>query len=297
VSGANQKCRIGLISEDYFSALRVPLLRGRMFSQSEMVRSRRVGMINEEMARNYWPNADPVGVKIHIPDLNLTGAPEVLKPADANEPVEIVGIVQTVRNHGMTDPPDPAIYVPWTVLSPPGAAFLIRTSGNPEKFVHAFREQVRAIDPDQPLTQIVTLDKVMQTQTAYPRFSTTLFSIFAGVALLLAASGLYSVVSFVVARRTREFGIRIALGARTTDVLRLVAGMTVWLMLVGIAIGLACSVALNRVIANYVTGWDPKDPFAYVAVIATLFAAALLASLLPARRAISIEPTTALRHD
>jgi putative ABC transport system permease protein len=137
---------------------------------------------------------------------------------------------------------------------------------------------------------------VMQTQTAYPRFSTTLFSIFASVALLLAASGLYSVVSFVVARRTREFGIRIALGARTADVLRLVTGMTAWLMLVGIAIGLACSVALNGVIA-YVTGWDPKDPLAYVAVIATLFAAALLASLLPARRAISIEPTTALRHD
>jgi putative ABC transport system permease protein len=138
---------------------------------------------------------------------------------------------------------------------------------------------------------------LLRTETAYPRFSTTLFNIFAGVALLLAASGLYSVVSFVVARRTHEFGIRIALGAQTLDVLRLVVGMTVRLMLGGISVGLACSLALNRIIANYVTGWDPKDPLAFAAVIATLLGAALLASLLPARRAISIQPATALRHD
>ena len=148
--------------------------------------------------------------------------------------------------------------------------------------MNAVREQVRTVDPDQPLTQIQTLEERMRAETAYPRFSTTLFSIFASVALLLAASGLYSVVSFVVARRTHEFGIRIALGAGYADVLRLVAGMTARLMLIGIAIGLACSLALNRVIANHVTGWDPKDPVAFAAVIATLLAAALLASLLPA---------------
>jgi ABC-type antimicrobial peptide transport system permease subunit len=163
--------------------------------------------------------------------------------------------------------------------------------------VNAVREQVRAEDPDQPLFQIQTLDEWMRNQTAYPRFSTALFSIFAGVALLLAASGLYSVVSYVVARRTHEFGIRIALGAGAADVLRLVAGMTARLMIIGILIGLACSLALNRVIANYVIGWDPKDPIAFVAVIATLLGAALLASVLPARRAISIQPMNALRHD
>ena len=163
--------------------------------------------------------------------------------------------------------------------------------------MNAIREQVRAEDPDQPLTGLMTLDERMRRETAYPRFSTTLFSIFASVALLLAASGLYSVVSYVVARRTHEFGIRMALGARAPDVLRLVAGMTVRLMTMGLVIGLACSLALNRVIANYVTGWDPKDPLAFAAVIATLLAAALLASLLPARRAISIQPMTALRHD
>jgi predicted permease len=292
-----RKTRIGLIGGDYFGALRVPLLRGRMISASEMARSQRVGVINEEMSRRYWPGGSPIGEKIRIGMLDLKGNPDVLKPPDAAAPVEIVGVVATVRNRGLTDPPEPAIYVPWTVLSPPGAVFLIRTEGDPQGALHAIREQIRAEDPDQPLTQVMTLDEVLRTQTAYPRFSTTLFSIFAGVALLLAAPGLYSVVSYVVARRTHEFGIRMALGARAVDVLRLVAAMTIRLMILGILLGLACSLALNRVIANYVTGWDPKDPLAFAAVIATLLGAALLASLPPARRAVSIQPMTALRHD
>jgi predicted permease len=295
--GPDQKTRIGLIAGDYLSALRVPLLRGRMFSQSEMVRALRVGVINDEMARRYWPGGDPIGTKIHIGILNLKGNPQVLKGPNPNEPIEIVGVAATIRNQGLTQPPEPAIYVPWTVLSPPFANFLIRTIGDPHKAVNAIREQVRTVDPDQPLTLISTMDERIRAETAYPRFSTTLFSIFASVALLLAASGLYSVVSYVVARRTHEFGIRIALGAGAMDVLRLVAGMTARLMITGILTGLACSLALNRVIANYVSGWDPKDPVAFVAVIATLLAAALLASLLPARRAISIQPMNALRHD
>jgi len=294
---ADQKTRIGLIGGDYFAALRVPVLRGRMFSQSETARSQRVGVINEEMLNKYWPGGNPIGAKVHIPNLNFKGDAEVLRPPDADEPIEIVGVVATIRNRGLTDPSEAAIYIPWTVLTPPGATFMVRTTGDPNKMVNAIRQQVRAEDPDQPLTQIMTLDERMRAATAYPRFSTTLFSIFAGVGLLLAASGLYSVVSYVVARRTHEFGIRMALGARTADVLRLVAGMTARLMVIGIAIGLACSLALNRVIANYVTGWDPKDPLAFLAVIATLLGAALLASLLPARRAIAIQPMTALRHD
>jgi putative ABC transport system permease protein len=294
---AHQKTRIGLIGGDYLGALRIPLLRGRMLSANEMARSERVGIINDEMLRRYWPGGNPIGTKIHIPDLNFKGAPEILKPPDADEPIEIVGVVATVRNRGLADPPDPAIYVPWTVLAPPFATFMMRTAGDPHKLMNAIRQQVRAEDRDQPLTQFMTLDERMRRETAYPRFSTTLFSIFASVALLLAVSGLYSVVSYVVARRTHEFGIRMALGARAADVLRLVAGMTVRLMILGIAIGLAASLALNRVIANYVTGWDPKDPLAFAAVVATLLAAAVLASLLPARRAISIQPMTALRHD
>jgi len=166
---------IGLIGGEYFGVLRVPLLTGRMISPSEMARSQRVGVINEEMARMYWPGGNPLGARIRIPFLDLKGHPEVLKPPDSDQPVEIVGVVATVRNHGLTDPSDPAIYVPWTLLSPPGAIYLVRTSGDPHNIVNAVREQVRAEDPDQPLFQIQTLDEWMRNQTAYPRFSTTLF--------------------------------------------------------------------------------------------------------------------------
>jgi predicted permease len=296
--GPDQKALLGLISDDYFSVLRAPILRGRDFSQAEIARSQRVGVINEAMLRRYWPDTNPIGVKIRIPALSAIVPPEDRAAFTADNPVEIVGVVATTPNRGLMDSPGPAIYLPWTVVPPAGGTmFLIRTSGDPHRLVNAIREQVRSEDPDQPLTQVMTLEEHLQTDFAYPRFSTTLFSIFAGVALLLASSGLYSVVSYVVARRTHEFGIRMALGARPADVVSLVAGMTARLIGVGIAVGLACSLALNRVTANYVAGWNPKDPVAFAAVIATLLGAALLAALPPARRAVSIQPVRALRHD
>ncbi len=294
----DRKALLGLISDDYFSVLRASILRGRSFSPLEIARSQRVGVINEAMLRRYWPDGNPIGMKIRIPALSLMIRPEDRTAFTADNPVEIVGVVATMPNRGLMEPPGPAIYLPWTVVPPAGGMmFLMRTSGDPHLLVNAIRGQVRSDDPDQPLTLVMTLDEHLRTDFAYPRFSTTLFSIFAAVALLLASSGLYSVVSYVVARRTHEFGIRMALGARSSDLLSLVAGTTARLMSAGIAIGLACSLALNRVTANYVTGWDPKDPVAFAAVIATLIGAALLASLLPARRAVSIQPVRALRHD
>jgi putative ABC transport system permease protein len=295
--GANQKTAIGLIAGDYFNTLRVPLLRGHMFSDSDTTRERRVGVINEEMARRYWPAGSPLGVKIRIPILDFKGNSHVLKPPDAGEPIEIVGIVANIRNQGLTQPAEPAIYVPWSVLAPPGGALLIRTTGDPNRIVNAIRQAVRAEDPDQPVTNVMTLEELLRFDTAYPRFSTTLFGIFAAVALLLSVSGLYSVVSYVVARRTHEFGIRMALGARKPDVLRIVAGTTIRLMIIGIVLGLGCTFMLTRVIATYVTGWNPKDPLAFVAVVAVLLAASLLASVVPAHRAASIQPISALRHD
>lgn len=294
----DRKTLLGLISDDYFSVLRAPILSGRNLSTFDIGRAQRVGVINEAMSRKYWPDGNPIGVKIRIPALSLMVRPEDRTAFTADNPVEIVGVVATMPNRGLMEAPGPAIYLPWTVVPPAGGTmFLIRTSDDPHRLVNAIRGQVRSDDPDQPLTLVMTLEEHLRTDFAYPRFSTTLFSIFAGVALLLASSGLYSVVSYLVARRTHEFGIRMALGARSADLLSLVAGMTARLMSAGIAIGLACSLALNRVTAKYVTGWDPKDPVAFAAVIATLIAAALLASLLPARRAVSIQPLRALRHD
>jgi len=154
------------------------------------------------------------------------------------------------------------------------------------------------VDADQPVTQIRTLEELLHDfERAYPRFSTTLFSIFAAVGLLLATTGIYSLVSYTVSRRTHEFGIRMALGARPRDVVFLVIGTTLRLLATGVVIGLAASLALSSVTARYLSGWNPKDPVAFAAVILVLTFVAMLASWLPAYRTTKIEPTVALRHD
>jgi putative ABC transport system permease protein len=163
--------------------------------------------------------------------------------------------VATARNQGLRDNPKPAIYIPYTMAMVPGCAYLIRTAGDPHQLINAIREQVRTVDADQPVTQIRTLDEMLHDfERTYPRFSTTLFSIFAAVGLLLASTGMYSLVSYTVSRRTHEFGIRMALGARPRDVLLLVIGTTTRLMAAGIAIGLAASLALSSVTARYISG-------------------------------------------
>jgi putative ABC transport system permease protein len=295
----NQRILVALVAGDYFSTLRIPLLHGRIFSRAELQGPDRVAVINEEMQRHYWPDGrDPIGLKILVPEMKLQGSAYFFTPPSADQWLQIIGVVATARNRGLQDPPKPAIYVPYTLVLGPACWYLVRTENDPHRFVNALRQQIRSVDADAPVSQTMTLTEFMaRSEHAYPRFSTTLFSIFASVGLILAATGLFSVVSFVVTRRTHEFGIRMALGARATDVLGLVVGMTARLMLTGIAIGLVASVALSRVIANYVQGWDPKDPVAFVAVVAVLLAVAFVACWFPTRRATTIQPTVALRHE
>ena len=296
---SNDRARIGLVSDEYFSTLRIPLLRGRTFTDAEVRRPARLAVINEEMARRYWPGGgDPVGRSVRIPELKYAGSPDVFSAPGDDTLLEIIGVVGTARNRGLRDDPRPAVYVPYTLLQPPGCAYLVRTGGDPHKFIKALREGIRTVDSDQTVTQVMTLDEQLASQErAYPRFSTTLFSIFAGTGLILAATGLFSVLSYIVARRTHEFGIRMALGARASDILRLITTMTARLIMAGIVIGLIGSVALSRVIANYVQGWDPKDPAAFLGVTGLLILVALAATWIPARRASSVQPMSALRHE
>jgi predicted permease len=297
-ASANQKTQVGLISGDYFATVGVPLLRGRLLSDQDVQRGGRYAVINDEMARIYFsPGNEPIGQHITVPELKFKN-PDIFTPPAGDPSFEIVGVVATARNQGLRDNPKPAIYVPYTMAMVPGCSYLIRTAGDPHQLVNAIREQVRTVDADQPVTQIRTLEELLHDfERAYPRFSTTLFSIFGAVALLLASTGMYSLVSYTVSRRTHEFGIRMALGARPRDVLLLVIGTTARLMAAGIAIGLAASLALSSVTARYISGWNPKDPMAFAAVILVLTLVALLASWLPAHRATKIEPTVALRHE
>ena len=293
----NQTTLIGLVSGEYFSTLRIPLLRGRDFSEQDFARVSHVALLNEAMQRQYFPNEDPVGQRIRVPALRDGGNPSVATPPQVDEWLEIVGVVGSARNRGLGEEPQPAIYIPHTLALAPGGAFMVRTAGDPRSLFNALRREVLAVDDLQPPMTMTTLEEVLaSSQFAYPRFSTVLFTIFAIVGLLLAATGLYSVVSYTVTQRTQEFGIRLSLGAARADILRLVGGMTAKLMLTGMAIGLAGSLAMSRVITYYVEGWDPNDPVAFAAVALILMAVALAACWRPARRATGIQPVNALRH-
>lgn len=295
----NQKTQIGLISGAYFDTVGIPLLRGRLLNDSDVQRASHYAVINDEMARTYFPQSsrDPIGQRINLPALKFKN-PDIFTPPAGDQSFEIVGVAATARNQGLREKAKPAIYVPYTMAMVPGCSYLVHTAGDPHRLANAIREQIRRVDADQPVTEIRTLDEILHDfERAYPRFSTTLFSLFAAVALLLATTGIYSLVSYTVSRRTHEFGIRMALGARPLDVVGLVVGKTARLTAVGIVIGVSASLALSSVIARYVTGWNPKDPVAFAAVVFVLTVVVMLACWLPALRATKIEPTVALRHD
>jgi predicted permease len=294
-----QKTQIGLISGGYFSTVSIPLLKGRLLDDRDIQRASRYAVINEEMARAYFSQgSEAIGQIVTVPTLRFKNQNrDIFTPPTGDPSFEIVGIVGTARNQGLRENAKPAIYVPFTMAMVPGATYLVHTAGDPHQIVNAIRQQIHAVDADQPVTEIRTLEEFLHDfDQAYPRFSTTLFSIFASVGLLLAMTGVYSLVSYTVSYRTHEFGIRMALGALPADVARLVLGSTALLVGVGIAIGLAASLGLSSLIARYVTGWNPKDPVAFIAVIVVLGVVAMLACWAPTYRATRIEPTVALRH-
>jgi predicted permease len=293
-----QQLRVGLIATQYFETVGIPLLQGRLLTEAEIVRNAHLAVINEEFRKRYFlSGSGPLGARIHVPGLKIS-QPEILTPPEGDQWFEVVGVAATARNRGLQDPPEPAIYIPYSMVTVPGATFLLKTEVEPLSIVSAARERVRSVEADLPVTEIRTLDEYLNRfERAYPRFSMTLFTIFAAVGLLLAATGLYSVVSFAVAQRTHEFGIRMALGAQRRHVVQLVAGSMTALIGIGTAAGLAGSIALSRVISGFVEGWNPRDPVAYIAVVAVLALTALLACWFPVRHATAIDPIAALRRD
>jgi predicted permease len=295
----NRTTLMGLVGEDYFSTVRIPLVSGRNFTEADIDQVRRVAVINEEMQKQYFPDTDPIGQQIRIPGLaDLQSNPQLLSAPAGEFAFEIIGVVASSRNQGLTDPSKPATYLPYLLVLPPSASFLVRTTSEPNAMVNTLRQQFLAVDPDQPPAFIRTLEEILeQSGRAYPRFSTVLFSVFAVVALLLAASGIFSVVSYTVTRRIHEFGIRRALGATGSDIVSLVTGTTAKLLLIGVVIGIGGVVGLSSVIQSYVEGWDPRDPIAFAAVIVVLLGVALVACWVPARRATAIQPVQALREE
>jgi len=291
-----QQVTVGLVSADYAQTLGIPLRAGRVLNEQEVARGEHVGMINES-ASKLWPLGEsPIGRRIRLNVLeNPRGA---LVPAVASVPsVIVVGVLADTKNAGLRNPPAPAVFVPYTVIAPPGRMLAVRTQGNPMLLLNAVRRAVGEIDKDQPLNRPITLQEVLGFETVQPRFNMALFGFFGMLGLALAAVGIFSVLSFSVARRTHEIGVRMALGAERRDVLGLMLRMGGKLVIWGLAVGLTGSFVLARFLQSQVFQVPVTDPASISGVVILLSAAALLACFLPARRAARLDPMVALRHE
>ena len=283
--GTDQSVDFQIVSPGYFDTLGVRRLEGRVFTQHDHAKAPLVAVVSRAMAGRYWPGQSAIGQRIRV-------------GGDAAEPREIVGIVADVRQRDPERAPEPLLYLPYLQDREPWnwAMFALRTQADPEALAPAVRQAVGDVDPDQPIARIRTMEEIAGTLGAERRFHTLLLALFSGVALLLAAIGTYGVMAYSVTRRTREIGVRVALGARPADVLRMVMGQGARLVALAVAIGVAGATATNRLLAAQLFEVGATDPATLAAGAATLCAFALLACWVPARRAMRVEPLVALRE-
>ena len=284
---------IRLVSTGYFETMGIRLVHGRSFTDQDREGSQPVAMIDENLAREYWPNRDPVGGRIR----NGTNGPWKT----------IVGVVAPVRHsqvageesssEGVQGAAKGVYYFP-LYQTPETAAFLVaRASGNPAALSAVIREAVRGVDPGQPVSDLKTMDSRIALSLGPRRSAVTLLTVFAVMALTLAAVGLFGLVRYNVAQRTQEIGVRMALGATQTDVLRMVLGEGLWLALAGVVGGLIAAFALTRVLAGLLYGVSATDPLTFAGMAMVLTTVALFASWLPARRATRVDPLVVLRYE
>jgi putative ABC transport system permease protein len=289
------------VSPGIFDTLKIPLKKGRFLDEHDTQAASWVAVVNETFAHRYFANEDPLGQQILVRYGSY--------PVDEERPRQIVGIVGDVKHYGLGEPAPPFIYTSYLQQPAvyPGGAIVahlwqelaIRTSpgSRPEGLASAVKKIVAELDPDQPVTNVMSMDQVLAESMGDYQFYMQVLGIFAGMAVLLAVMGIYGVMSYFVNQRTREIGIRVALGAHRADVLRLVAGMGLKLAAIGVTIGVALAFGLTRLISTFLFGVKPTDVVTYAVVSAVLIAVALLASYIPARRATKVDPMTALRYE
>jgi putative ABC transport system permease protein len=288
------------VSANYFGTLGVSPVKGRLFTEQDDPKSPPVALINEEMARRFFPGEDPIGKRIWM------GPPENLLPGGALPEgysfprLTIAGVVNDVKHQGLNQQAGPEVYIPYSqgAGETQRSMFLaVRTTVDPMSLAAAVRNEVTAIDKDQPVADIQTMEQRLTASLAQPRFNMLLLGIFAAVALALAAVGLYGVMAYGVTQRTHEIGIRMALGAQRSNVLKLVVRQGMAMALIGVVLGLAASFALTRVMASLLFGVSATDPLVFTIIALLLAAVAFIASYIPARRAIKVDPMIALRYE
>jgi putative ABC transport system permease protein len=273
------------ITPQYFETMKIPLSRGRQFTAHDDSGAAPVAIIDENMARRFWPQypsgPNPIGQQV------LIGA--------HSPPTEIVGIVADIRQAGLTELPKPGLYLPSAQEPPESAVLVIRIAGDPLSFVNAVRNQILALDHDQPVSEVASMHEVVDASEGQLRVMMTLLGIFAGVATIIAVIGLYGVISYSVMQRTKEIGIRRAMGAQRGNILALVVGQGLRLVLGGLLLGVCGAVALTRLLQGLLFHISTTDPVTYIGTAALFVAVALAASYFPARRAASIDPLATLR--
>ena len=289
--------RVNFVSPEYFTLLKIPMAQGRIWDHTETMRGAALAVINQTMAKQFWPNGDAIGHQFKIPVLK-DSPPYQRIAADSTGWFQIIGIAADVRDDGLRNPIKPQVYVPFTSNLWMFTQILVRTRVPPLSVLRDIRAEIVKIDPEQQVMRVRDLHAWITGQEEYAqqRLIATLFGIFSVLALVLAAVGLYSVVSYGVATRTNEFGIRMALGARSSDVFRIVLSSTALNLGAGIIAGIALSIAFNKLSTKWVTE-SSRDPLLLAGVTVLLVTAAILACLVPARRAASTDPMQALRYD
>ena len=271
------------VTPGYFETMRTRLLSGRFFDEHDISGAAPVILVNEAAARHYWPNQNPLGK-------HVSGSRDLT-------PREVVGVVADAKISSLSDPGTDQLYVPYEQLPYPTMTLVVRSSVPAGPLVDSIRAKIAELDPTLPLAGVRGLDSVISTSAAQPRMIAQITGLFAGFALLLAAVGIYGVMAYSVSMRKQEMGIRLALGARPADILRMVVGLGMRLTLIGVALGLACSLALTRLLASLLFGVRANDPFVFSAAALVLLIAAFLASYLPARRATRVDPIAVLRYE
>jgi predicted permease len=297
-SAEQQRARLNFISPEYFAVLHIPLLQGRIFDQTETAHAARFIVINQTLARQYFPNGDAVGSQIRVPELKGEPPFQLTTPG-SDSWFQVVGVTGDARDDGLSKPIKPEFYVPYTTMMPVFTQILVRSQVDPLSLLRQVRLQVQSVDPDQQtFREVRSLEQWITNQQEYARehMIAFLFALFAVLALGLAATGLYSVVSYSVAQRTGEFGIRIALGAMRKDVLLIVFRSAASSVGSGVLAGLIFALALNRVLARLIEG-SSRNPLVLLAVTLVLVVVAAFACLVPARRASSVDPMEALRYE